>query len=154
YVDLGLGTTIIQAEKVDGAAVQTRPDYAGVAGVGYGFGNGFREPLRILDLARQMIQLAGLRPETDIKIEFTGIRPGEKLFEQLFHGAETPRPTSVPGLLVATPRRAALAEIRAALDELSGLAAQGDTPAALALLQRQVPEFLPPAPLAERAAAE
>jgi O-antigen biosynthesis protein WbqV len=112
------------------------------------------EPLRILDLARQMIQLAGLRPETDIKIEFTGIRPGEKLFEQLFHGAETPRPTALPGLLVATPRRAALADIRAAFDELAALTETRDEPAALALLQRLVPEFLRPSPLAERAAAE
>jgi outer membrane protein OmpA-like peptidoglycan-associated protein len=45
YVDLGLGTTILQPEKISGATVQTRPDYAGVAGVGYGFGNGFRVQL-------------------------------------------------------------------------------------------------------------
>ncbi|WP_298282985.1 OmpA family protein [Acidocella sp.] len=62
YVDLGLGTTIIQAEKVDGAAVQTRPDYAGVAGVGYGFGNGFR------------VQLEGnFRRNNTTKIDYAGL---------------------------------------------------------------------------------
>ena len=44
------------------------------------------EPVKIVDLARQMIRLAGLRPEQDVEIRFTGLRPGEKLFEELFHG--------------------------------------------------------------------
>ena len=41
------------------------------------------QPIRILDLAREMIRLSGLEPDVDIKIEFTGIRPGERLFEEL-----------------------------------------------------------------------
>lgn len=48
------------------------------------------EPVRIVDLARQMIYLAGLRPDEDVAIRFTGLRPGEKLFEELFHGREAP----------------------------------------------------------------
>ena len=44
------------------------------------------EPVKIVDLARQMIRLAGLRPDQDVEIRFTGLRPGEKLFEELFHG--------------------------------------------------------------------
>ena len=62
------------------------------------------EPVRIQDLARQMIRLAGLRPEADVKIEFTGLRPGEKLHEELFHGREPSVPARAPGLLLASPR--------------------------------------------------
>jgi FlaA1/EpsC-like NDP-sugar epimerase len=65
------------------------------------------EPVKIVDLARQMIRLAGLRPDTDVEIRFTGLRPGEKLFEELFHGGEEPPvPTGHPGLLMASPRTA------------------------------------------------
>ena len=55
------------------------------------------EPIRIVDLAHQMIRLAGKQPEKDIKVVFPGARPGEKLNEQLFHEAEPSRPTSVEG---------------------------------------------------------
>jgi O-antigen biosynthesis protein WbqV len=106
------------------------------------------EPVKIIDLARQMIRLAGLRPDEDIKINVTGLRPGEKLFEELFHGAERPVPTGFPGLLMATPRVTDLALVRAALAELAAAAARGDQPAAMAVLRRFVPEFGPPAALA------
>ena len=55
------------------------------------------EPVKIVDLARQMIRLAGLRPDEDVEIRFTGLRPGEKLYEELFHGQEPPVPTGYPG---------------------------------------------------------
>jgi len=106
------------------------------------------EPVKIIDLARQMIRLAGLRPDEDIKINVTGLRPGEKLFEELFHGAERPVPTGFPGLLMATPRVTDLALVRAALAELAAAAARGDQAAAMAVLRRFVPEFGPPAALA------
>jgi FlaA1/EpsC-like NDP-sugar epimerase len=51
------------------------------------------EPVRIMELAEQMIRLSGLEPETDIGIEVTGIRPGEKLHEELFNPYEHPQPT-------------------------------------------------------------
>ena len=57
------------------------------------------DPVKIVDLARRMIRLAGLRPEKDVEIRFTGLRPGEKLFEELFHGKEPPVPTGHPGLI-------------------------------------------------------
>src|SRR5205807_2161302 len=64
------------------------------------------EPVRIVDLARQMIRLAGFRPERDIRITYIGLRPGEKLHETLFHAAESPVPTKNPALRLAAPRTA------------------------------------------------
>ena len=61
------------------------------------------EPVKIVDLARQMIRLAGLRPDIDIEVQYTGLRPGEKLFEELFHGNEAPSPTGYPGLPDGNP---------------------------------------------------
>jgi O-antigen biosynthesis protein WbqV len=106
------------------------------------------EPVKIIDLARQMIRLAGLRPDEDIKINFTGLRPGEKLFEELFHGAEQPVPTGFAGLLMATPRVTDLGQITRALDELAGAASAADKATAMAVLSRLVPEFASPAALA------
>jgi O-antigen biosynthesis protein WbqV len=99
------------------------------------------EPVKIVDLARQMIRLAGLRPETDIPIRFTGLRPGEKLFEELFHGSEKPAPTGHAGLLMARPRVTDVAVVRAALAEIETAAAAGDVAAGLRILGRLVPEF-------------
>ncbi|MGB8274606.1 MAG: nucleoside-diphosphate sugar epimerase/dehydratase [Alphaproteobacteria bacterium] len=99
------------------------------------------EPVRILDLARQMIRLAGLRPETDVPVVITGLRPGEKLHETLFHDAEQARPTDVRGILLAAPRTADLAVLSRAIDELAEAAAQGRDEQTLALLSRFVPEY-------------
>jgi O-antigen biosynthesis protein WbqV len=109
------------------------------------------KPVRILDLARQMIVLAGLRPEKDIKIHFTGLRPGEKLFEELFHGSEPPVPTGHPGLLMATPRTSDAARVAHAIDDIVAFCHRHDTAAALAVLRRQVPEFASATPDARAA---
>lgn len=99
------------------------------------------EPVKIVDLARQMIRLAGLRPDVDVAIKFTGLRPGEKLFEELFHGGERPTPTAFEGLLMATPRTADSRLVTLAISEIEKSAAAGDNAMALAVLHRMVPEF-------------
>ena len=101
------------------------------------------EPIPIAGLAEQMIRLAGLRPGEDIEIRFIGLRPGEKLNEELFHAAETPKPTRYPGVLLASPRTAELAGLRAGLDELAAAAEAGDTARTLSLIARLVPEYCP-----------
>ena len=99
------------------------------------------DPVKIVDLARQMIRLAGLRPDQDVAIRFTGLRPGEKLYEELFHGKEPPQPTGHPGLLMATPRTSDPAIVGRAIDELANACHAGQTKLALAQLARMVPEF-------------
>jgi O-antigen biosynthesis protein WbqV len=99
------------------------------------------EPVKIVDLARQMIRLAGLRPDEDVAIRFTGLRPGEKLYEELFHGTEPPVPTGYEGLLMATPRTADPAFVGKALDEIAAACRNGQERVALTLLSRLVPEF-------------
>jgi O-antigen biosynthesis protein WbqV len=98
-------------------------------------------PVKIVDLARQMIRLAGLRPDADVEIRFTGLRPGEKLFEEMFHGREPPTPTAYPGLLMASPRTADPAIIARAIDEMAQACRNGNTRLALAMLARLIPEF-------------
>ncbi len=98
-------------------------------------------PVKIVDLARQMIRLAGLRPDIDVNISFTGLRPGEKLFEELFHGREPAAPTGTPGLLMATPRTADPAIVGRAIDEIAAACRSGQVKLALAMLGRLVPEF-------------
>jgi FlaA1/EpsC-like NDP-sugar epimerase len=62
------------------------------------------KPVKIIDLARKMIQLSGLTPENDIKIRYIGLRPGEKLFEELLNNEENTLPTHHPLILVAKVR--------------------------------------------------
>ncbi len=99
------------------------------------------EPVRIVDLARQMIRLAGLRPDRDIKLEYIGLRPGEKLHEALFHAAEAPVPTRNPSLRLAAPRTADYAVLARSIDELEDHARAGRGDRALRVLERLVPEY-------------
>ena len=99
------------------------------------------DPMKITDLARQMIRLAGLRPDKEIEIRITGLRPGEKLHEELFHGSEVLMATEHPGLKLATPRTADAELLARSLDELTVLLQQGDRGKAVRLLQQLVPEF-------------
>ncbi|HEV8680997.1 MAG TPA: nucleoside-diphosphate sugar epimerase/dehydratase [Stellaceae bacterium] len=99
------------------------------------------EPVKIVDLARQMIRLAGLTPERDIKISYIGLRPGEKLHEALFHADEAPVATRNPALRLAAPRTADYAVLARSIDELDEQARLGREARVLDLLRRLVPEY-------------
>ena len=101
------------------------------------------QPVRIADLARQMIRLAGLRPDTDIHIKYTGLRPGEKLSEELFHEGESIEPTGIPRVDVASPRTLDLASCVAALATLEDACRNGRQAEAVRLLSALVPEYRP-----------
>jgi len=103
------------------------------------------EPVKIVDLARQMILLAGLQPDEDIKIEFTGPRPGEKLFEEILHDSEPPEATDYPGIMLAAPRTIDVETLLKQIYELTAAASAGDVDDIIALMRTYVPEFQPEA---------
>jgi len=97
------------------------------------------EPVRIIDLARSMIVLAGLRPDQDIEIRFTGLRPGEKLFEELFDASEHPEASGVEGVFVASPQRIAYDDLLNELDALSLEITENDGRAAIERIFKIIP---------------
>jgi FlaA1/EpsC-like NDP-sugar epimerase len=101
------------------------------------------EPVRIQDLARQLIQLNGLRPDEDIPIEFIGLRPGEKLFEELSYKGENHAPTEHPKIMRFSTQPAPMAEVRAGLAELTYALHQAESNQIKLLLKKLVPEYQP-----------
>ena len=101
------------------------------------------EPVRISLLAEQMIRLAGKQPGRDIAIVYTGLRPGEKLHETLFHADERYRPTSHPKILQAEPRGITIEVIAHAIERLREASVRYDREALSQLLREAVPEFAP-----------
>lgn len=101
------------------------------------------QPVRIVDLARKMITLAGLRPGQDIEIRFVGVRPGEKLFEELSLEAENLLATSHPKIRVFQGRRIAFESLVPWMAELQYLLWRGDAAALLEHLRQLVPEYRP-----------
>ncbi len=111
------------------------------------------EPVRIRDLARQMIRLAGLRPEDDIAVVYTGLRPGEKLTEALFEESESPAPTAREGIHLATPPVVSHEALAPELEQLFAAAQARRTEETLALLRRMVPAYVAAPEVAQAAAA-
>ena len=99
------------------------------------------EPVKIADLASQMIRLHGLRPGLDIEITHTGLRPGEKLYEEIFYGAETVRPTGADGVLSAFDTLPPWSELEPRIDALRAAAEARDEPETLRLLKDLEPAF-------------
>ncbi len=106
------------------------------------------EPVRIYDMARNMIRLSGLtvrdttRPDGDIEIRIVGLRPGEKLFEELLIG-NNPLPTAHPRIMKATEHSLPWAMVREQLERLSCMIEASDVYGARELLQNMVVEFTP-----------
>ncbi len=114
------------------------------------------DPIRILDLARDLIRLSGLVEGEDIDIVFTGLRPGEKLYEELFIPGENCNRTSHEKIYVVRNgagiepfTQAQWASLPMAVDELVSAARAGDSTLVRRLLQQIVPEYHPPAINAE-----
>ena len=98
-------------------------------------------PVKILDLAKNMIRLAGLIPGEDIEIEFTGLRPGEKLYEELLNQKETTLPTQNEKIMVAKVREYKYEDVKKEITSLIQLA-QGDKPfITVKKMKEIVPEF-------------
>ena len=98
------------------------------------------EPVKILDLAKKMIQLAGLRPDIDIPIQFSGLRPGEKMYEELFKSSENLLPTHHPKIMKA--QRCGIDDRYGLLiDELVDAAVGYDENRTRSLIRALVPEF-------------
>jgi O-antigen biosynthesis protein WbqV len=101
------------------------------------------KPIKIVDLARQMIRLSGKQPDVDIKIEFIGLRPGEKLHEELVHEHEShSAPMGDTGAFAISPRTTDLAILRRQVSELARAVAARDEDKVLRLIRAAVPEFL------------
>jgi O-antigen biosynthesis protein WbqV len=101
------------------------------------------EPVRIDHLARQLIRLHGLRPDVDIRIAYTGLRPGEKLSEEIFYDAEAVRATNADGIWAASDPAEGWPELEAKLVALFEAARARDHAAVLERLQALEPAFKP-----------
>ncbi|MDB4691617.1 polysaccharide biosynthesis protein [Verrucomicrobia bacterium] len=101
------------------------------------------EPVKIVDLARQLIELSGLVPDDDIDIEFVGLRPGEKLFEELQHTDENTQPTEHEKIFCFVSEARPLEKVEAFFDGLRPILHSAE-PAELKLkLKEAVPEYKP-----------
>jgi len=99
------------------------------------------EPVRILDLAKDLIALSGLDPERDIEIRFIGPRPGEKICEELMNAEARILPTAHAKIMVVETDHVEHAELERAIRELSHHAERGEEEALVSMLQALVPDY-------------
>ena len=97
--------------------------------------------VKIAHLAKRMIQLAGFTPNVDIKIEYTGLRPGEKLYEEVLSNEENTVPTCHNRIRIANVRECDYKLARQQVNKLEVLAKDVDIPAMIRLMKHMVPEF-------------
>jgi FlaA1/EpsC-like NDP-sugar epimerase len=112
------------------------------------------EPVKIVDLARDLITLSGLRPGEDIEIKFNGIRPGEKLFEQLTTDAEHADKTKHPKIFIGRVASPGWSEAVRGIDNLLALVDGGNPDRIRLALHGLVPEYSGAGALVVEAAAE
>lgn len=99
------------------------------------------KPVRIMDLATRMIKLSGLKPEEDIKIKVTGLRPGEKLFEELLADTSKSLPTHHEKILIAIDEPKQFKDLKSKYDHLVKASLRGDEEKIVKLLKEIVVEF-------------
>jgi FlaA1/EpsC-like NDP-sugar epimerase len=129
----------------------TIPEAAQLVMQAYAMGNGgeifvldMGNPIRIVDLAKQLILLSGLRPDVDIKIEYTGVRPGEKLYEELSANGEETLPTYHEKIHIFTGNGSGLPDVTRTMEELRKMCAARDRTLVLAL-KEMVADYTPSA---------
>jgi len=127
---------------------------AAMGGGGEVFVLNMGEPVRVLDLARKMILLSGFRPDADIRIEFCGMRPGEKLCEETSAYEEDTLPTPHSQVRIYTGRGVARAALARCLEELRHSVETRDAAKAIGCLKELIPDYNPSAFVLERALAE
>jgi FlaA1/EpsC-like NDP-sugar epimerase len=99
-------------------------------------------PVRIADLADRMIRLSGKEPGREVEIRYTGLRPGEKLYEELLAGQEDTLPTHHPRILIGRSREVDIAAIQPAVNALLQAAESGDAEACVRGMKDLVPEYI------------
>ncbi len=99
------------------------------------------KPVKILDLARKMIRLAGFVPEQDIKIVFTGLRPGEKLYEELLNKKEHTQKTHHPKIMIANVQQYDYDKISILIDKLINYGKLNKDYLTVSTMKKIVPEF-------------
>jgi FlaA1/EpsC-like NDP-sugar epimerase len=112
------------------------------------------EPVKIVDLARNLILLSGLQPDKDIKIQFTGVRPGEKLFEELNLQDEDLVPTSHAKISsYVSPYNVDAMQIKTCMQDLQQAVSERDTLRIVRVLKELIPDYTPGSKLMKSAVA-
>jgi FlaA1/EpsC-like NDP-sugar epimerase len=99
------------------------------------------ESVKIIDLAKKMITLSGLRVDKDIEIRYTGLRPGEKLYEELLNNDENTLPTHHPKILIAEVNTPSYAYMEVATNDLNQLLSSGNNNSIVAKIKEIIPEY-------------
>jgi len=99
------------------------------------------ESVKIIDLAKKMITLSGLRVDKDIEIKYTGLRPGEKLYEELLNNDENTLPTHHPKILIAEVNTPSYAYMEIATNDLNHLLSSGNNNSLVAKIKEIIPEY-------------
>lgn len=99
------------------------------------------ESVKIIDLAKKMITLSGLRVDKDIEIRYTGLRPGEKLYEELLNIDENTLPTHHPKILIAEVNTPSYAYMEVATNDLNHLLSSGTNNSIVAKIKEIIPEY-------------
>jgi FlaA1/EpsC-like NDP-sugar epimerase len=100
------------------------------------------KPVKIIDLAKKMIRLAGYIPDRDIKIKIVGLRPGEKLYEELLNDTSKTLPTYHDKIMIAQEIQDEFSDLHASIEELIGIASFFDNDDIVSKMKKIVPEFI------------